>query len=227
MPIFLDSDNSGAAKAWCTALNVAAIGVGFWVIIAGTSTAPIYMAMLLPLVALLMLKYSGGVVTLDTNRGTTRPTVAGAFLTPGAFLAVRAFGNWHVLDWGNFWLPFALIFGFMNGVSLLLAREVLLRDKKILYCLLVCAVYGYGATVNLNGVLDTSPHTTLHADVLNKHTVHGKGTSYYLTLSAWGARTASQDVSVSARVYNGHSIGSQATIDMRKGFFGMPYFFVW
>jgi hypothetical protein len=83
--------------------------------------------------------------------------------------------------------------------------------------LFIAGAYGYG----LAGAADTFPDhatpTSYSAMIENKHQTHGRSTSYYLDLGAWGPMQGANSLSVSYSTYEGLSIGDQVCLDLRPG----------
>jgi len=215
------------ARQWCRILNGISFAVYLWAFIwPQPYNIAILTLLALPMAALFVIQRFEGIVKFDSKRNSGFPNVGQAFLMPGLCLALRAILDWHVLEWSHFWGTWAVFSVSFILLALSFAKEMRRSVGPAILCSVFCLIYGYGATVDLNGILATSPATAFHAKVMGKHIATGKHTSYYLSLSAWGPRSQPADTEVRKGVYDRHQIGETVTVWVRVGKFGIPYFFV-
>lgn len=186
----------------------------------------IWTAAAFPFVALGVLHYFKGAVKFDCAKNSAFPSIAPAFLLPALGLAVRAFIDFNILGWGNFWQPFGACSLSLFALVFLIARDVRQKIATAVLLLVFCALYGAAAVVCLNGILDTSTPAFYKAKVLEKRISRGKHTSYYLKLSPWGPRTTKEDVDVGKNAYNRHQVGDAVDVVVRKGRLEIPWFFI-
>lgn len=92
------------------------------------------------------------------------------------------------------------------------AKDVRKKAGIAITLALLCAVYGYGAVICLNGILDSSTASKYIARVINKRASTSRHTSYCLKLSPWGPRSADQEVDVWKSVYEKHKAGDDVVV---------------
>jgi hypothetical protein len=212
----------------CNVLNISFLLLGMvW---CGLWPRPYQMVIwflaILPLVAMLFAIRFRGLVTLDAKRYSAYPSVVVAFLTAPLILAIRAVADWNILEWDKFWVPFALLsLGLLSAVYWLIP-DLTKKFGKAMIFVLFCAAYGYGTTVTVNGILATSNYRRYHPKIIEKCSVINRGVTYYITLSPWGPKKKDVEVRVRRWVYNKYSIGDAATVYVRDGKFGIPFYFV-
>jgi len=182
---------------------------------------------LLPVAAMYLLwqyreiaRFNGG------GRKSAYPSTGAIFMLLCICIAVRALLDWHVLDWRNFWIPFAAFSLGILSVALLCAKDIRRPISTVVTCAVICAAYGYGVTVGLNGVMDHARPANYHARVLGRHFTSGRYATYELTLSPWGPRSDNEDVETIRPVYEEYAIGDTVTVWVHPGAFGIPYYFV-
>lgn len=216
-----------AARKWARILDIAGTACLFWAMIFPRPyELAIGVSALIPIVALVSMRYFPGVLHFDVVKGSPHPTIARAFMGPPLALALRALQDFDIFSWQAFWVPFSVITAFLLVLVLIHAADVRRKVTMIIVALVFCAVYGYGATITLNGLSDRTPSTVYKAQVLSKRVSSGKGTTYYLKLSAWGPRTAESEVSVSKSVYESRKAGDIVRVLVFRGGFRIPWYYV-
>jgi hypothetical protein len=83
--------------------------------------------------------------------------------------------------------------------------------------LFLASAYGYGLAAAADTVTDRSTPATYTARVESKHESHGRSTSYYLDLGAWGPMQGTNSLSVSDSNYENTSIGDQVCLELHPG----------
>ncbi len=222
-------DGFTKAKSYCRTLEratyVAALWGYFW-------PHPLQLVIaiwfLLPIIALFVLRHFEDTVRFNPPSARDYPNVTTPFMLPPIFLAAKTL-HWQVLEWSHVWVPCAVFLLALFSLSLFLGKEIRMNTLTAIYTFLFCAVYGYGAAIDLNGIMDTSSPTTYQAIVLSKDDSRRPGiygnTHYDVKLSAWGPRNSPDNVEVTHAVYDDYSIGASVTVYVRKGGFGIPYFY--
>jgi hypothetical protein len=78
----------------------------------------------------------------------------------------------------------------------------------------------------LNGGLDSSPLNRVRTSVIRKAAISGTkgGTRYNLTVSSWRPGTSVENFSVARSVFDRTVVGKTITVELHKGFFGLPWF---
>jgi hypothetical protein len=177
----------------------------------------------LPWLGVLAVWRSKGFVRLDEFRNDARPNVAFVFLLTPSILMLRA-----VLDYEILW-SFALVVWclLIAGVLTLNALQVDLtvRTKKstAIAFLLFSLFYGYGFTVELNG-LHAAKTTTYMTHVDGKRISDSKGIRYEVELGAWGTEKGGDEFEVSKAEYEGMHPGDAVTVVLRRGWLGVEWY---
>jgi hypothetical protein len=182
----------------------------------------------LPLAGIGLVVATRGAVTLDSDRKNVRPTAAYAVFAPGITLAFRSLEDWHILGWSGFWLPFAVVAGFLLGVLLVGAgADSQRKASTVAITSLVLLAQSYGLVVFLNCQLDRSVPVIHRTVVESRRISRGRRhTSYYLTVSPWIDGGYSEEVTVPSSTYGWHLEGSTVLIGVRTGSLSMPWYFV-
>jgi hypothetical protein len=222
-----DDSRYDDAKRWTYLLT--GIGVAIWVwvgFVSKAQEAAVWTAMAFPFACLFVGERYAGIIKFNKKKGDPDPSIATAFFLPAIGLFFKAMQAWHVVEYTNFWESFAIAFLTIAIASVAISSEIRRNISSMFLCLVFCGFYGYGAVLDVNGMLATGPVTTYHATLNDKYLVRGKGTTYSFILSAWGPLGNGNKVNVSASEYDQHSIGDNVTIYLRVGYLGIPNFWV-
>jgi len=77
----------------------------------------------------------------------------------------------------------------------------------------------------LNGWLDRSPGSAVRATVIQKaFSRRGSATRHSLTVSSWRPGRSEEELVVGTRSYNNALVGKTITVEVHKGFFGLPWY---
>jgi hypothetical protein len=136
-------------------------------------------------------------------------------LAPGVFGSFFAGSLYPLLD-GRYWL-IGVVFGFfvLTGVV----------PRAAVFSGLALALLA--ATLLLNGALDKYPSTYVRTTVIRKSMVTGsagRGTHYDVIVSSWRPGRIQEDFEVDSGVFNRTTAGNTVTVELRKGFFGIPWY---
>ena len=85
-------------------------------------------------------------------------------------------------------------------------------------------MYGYGLVTVADTLLDHAPAVTFATSVVGEHEVHGKSTTYYLDLAAWGPFESSNKLSVRHSEYLQAQIGEAVCLALHPGFLHAPWY---
>ena len=186
---------------------------------------------ILPILGLILLKSSKGLIKLDDTPNSAHPNLLGTLFTPSAALMIRAIMDFNVFNYEKFWKPALLLFASLTFL-LFFKSEVKYNFKKvvsylaILGMLMFGSMYAYGFLITTNVIFDNSNPNTYKAKVIDKHISSGKSTTYYLKLDSWGPQTEIEDVSVSKQIYKTKEIGDSAIVYFNNGLFEIPYYLI-
>lgn len=187
-------------------------------------------AMVIPIIALLVVKFSGGLIRVDEKKGSAYPSVIYAFIYPSLGLMLRAILDYDIFDYSNVWFTTILIM--LSFLTLLLIKQKEIKFKKKLDYLTVASLalflfaYSFGTVIQINCYYDNSEPKYFTAKVLDKRISSGKSTSYYLELSTWGQQKEVDEVSVGKGLYDRIEVGGEVNIYFRNGKFEIPWFIV-
>lgn len=187
-------------------------------------------AMAVPIVALLAVKFSNGLIRVDEKKGSAYPSVIYAFIFPSCALALRAILDYNIFDYSNVWLSTTLIA--LSFLALLLINQKEITYKKMLDYLTVISLalllfaYSFGVLIHFNCYYDNSETQYFNAKVLNKRISSGKVTTYYLKLSTWGQQKEADEVTVDEELYDRVEVGNEVNIYLKKGAFDIPWLIV-
>jgi hypothetical protein len=150
-------------------------------------------------------------------------------MVPGVILSLHAQALYHPLD-------ARVPMGFMLSVFLLpVALQMLsfLRRQpsenvgrwRALYICSGLALVLLAFLLFLNGHLDSSPLDRVRTMVIHKAVISGtKGSiQYNLTVSSWRAGRNLENFNVVRNVFDRAVVGKTVTVELHKGFFGLPW----
>ncbi len=180
-------------------------------------------------IELQLISRPGSLTAPVSSRGGTKPVVYILLMVPGVILSLHAQGLYHPLD-------ARVPMGFMLSVFLLpVALQMLsfLRRRPsenvgrwgALYICSGLALVLLAFLLFLNGGLDGSPLNRVRTTVIRKAVISsGKGsTRYNLTVSSWRAGGNVENFNVVRNVFDRAVVGKTVTVELHKGFFGLPW----
>jgi len=206
--------------------------IGFSVICAGLALwlgflappGPLSLAVALAClsVAFALVAASNGLIIVWRPTMGVRPTVLAAFL-PAAALAFRGLLTIHLLTVQ----PLVICAGVVGiGAALALIQQgasAVSRTQSALALGVFAAVLVYGMGAFLDSLNVDHPDGSFVVQIQDKHESHGRSTSYYLDLDAWGDQPA-MAVSVSSALYDSLEAGDHVCIDHYPGDLRLPWF---
>ena len=103
------------------------------------------------------------------------------------------------------------------------------KSKTWIYLSLIFNVflYSYAGTYGANCVYDSSEPTVYNAEVVDKRVSKGRRhTTYYVKVTSWGHHYDKEEISVSSSQYDEIQIGQTVKIDLKKGLFNIPWYYI-
>lgn len=103
------------------------------------------------------------------------------------------------------------------------------RNKWWIYISVIFNVclYSYAGTYAANCTYDYSMPTVYETEVLNKRVSKGRrNRTYYVEVAPWGHHYDKEEISVPRGQYEEISIGENIKIDLKKGLFGIPWYYI-
>ena len=187
------------------------------------------LAAAVPVLAILAVKLSKGLIRIDEKKGSAYPSVIYALIYPSLALMVRVF-DYQIFDYSNVWGNAILITLCLLILLLLKQKEITFKKKPDYFTVVSIAlflfVYSFGTVIFFNCYYDHSKAQYFTAKVLNKRISSGKSTTRYVELSTWGQQKEVDEVSVGKKLYNSIEVGSIVKIYFRNGKLGIPWFIV-
>lgn len=186
--------------------------------------------MAIPIIALVVVKLSNGLIRVDEKNGSAYPSVIYAFIYPSLGLMLRAVLDYDIFDYSNVWLTTTIIT--LAFLFLLLIKQKEITFKKKVDYLTVSSLalflfaYSFGTVIHTNCYYDNSEPKCFTAKVIDKRISSGKSTSYYLELSTWGQQDEIDEVSVGKGLFNRIEVGDEVNIYFRNGKLAIPWFIV-
>ncbi len=99
-------------------------------------------AMVIPIVALCVVKFSSGLIRFDERKGSAYPSVIYAFIYPSLGLMLRAILDYDISDYSNVWLA-TIIITITFLALLLIGQRKLTFKKKIDYLIFNCSKFSF------------------------------------------------------------------------------------
>lgn len=187
-------------------------------------------AIVIPIIALVVVKLSNGLIRVDEKNGSAYPSVTYAFIYPSLGLMLRAVLDYDIFDYSNIWLATVIITFVFLFLLLIKQKEITFKTKLDYFTVSSLALflfaYSFGIVIHTNCYYDNSEPKHFTAKVLDKRTSSGKSTSYYLELSTWGQQDEIDEVSVGKGLYNRIEVGDKVNIYFRNGGLEIPWFIV-
>lgn len=187
-------------------------------------------AFVIPIVALIAVKLSRGLIRIDKKDGSAYPSTIFAFIFPSLGLMLRSLLDYDIFDYSNVWIKAVLVTVAFLFILLFNQKEITFKKKQdyltVSSLIMFLFAYGFGAVIYLNCNLDKSEPQHYTATILDKRISSGKHTSYYLKLTVWGQQTEIDEVSVSKVLYNRVETNNEINIYFRNGKLEIPWFVV-
>lgn len=182
-----------------------------------------------PWIGVLIMILSKGIIKFVSNvKRSPHPNILLGLLMPGLILLLRSVGEYDVFQLQDILLP-AFIIGailfsllYVTGMNKAMGSV----DWQIFFMLIAAFALGFGSARQLNCEFDQSKPAVYTAAVLDHRVIHGKSSSYYLTLSPWGPRQHAEEVGIGSTLYQQAAIGDSVRVVLREGLLRIPWYFV-
>jgi hypothetical protein len=189
----------------------------------------IMLAIVLPIIALVFVKFSNGLIRVDDKKVSAYPSVLKAFFFSAFGIILRAIWDYNIFDYSNVWLTSTIIT--LTLLFLLLVKQMDINFKKKLDYGTVSSLgiilfaYSFGTVIHTNCYYDNSEPKYFTARVLEKRISFKRlSTSYYLKLSTWGEQDNIDEVRVGKGPYKIIDVGDEVSIYLRNGKLEIPWF---
>lgn len=128
-------------------------------------------------------------------------------------------------------IPGTIAFGIML-IILFVTHKLIdntTKSKTWIYLSLIFNVflYSYAGTYGANCVYDNSEPIIYNAEVVDKRILKSRRhTTYYVKVTPWGHHYDKEEISVSSSHYDEIQIGQTVKIDLKKGLFNIPWYYI-
>ena len=187
-------------------------------------------SIVVPIVAIIALKLSNGLLRIDERNDSAYPSIFLAVLAPSMAICIRALLDFNIFSHENIWLPSLIITLTIMVILMVGHKEFKYKKAQDFFITLVIAViflaYSYGSIVTVNCMYDNSEPEVYNTQVLSKKVSSGKTTNYYLILAPQGSHKEIEEVSVSQDLYERVNINDAVDIYFMKGLFDIPWIIV-
>lgn len=180
----------------------------------------------LPIIAIILMYRHKGLIVVGSSKNSPLPSIEYPIILPALGLAWRAYFDWNIIEYKNVYIPIVLI---STSLSLLIVKSYRKSISKIVVASIVgySLIYGYGATINLNGLLDKGTVKHYQSKVVDCEVSYGsKSTTYYLIVKPWIDGSHSMKVPVSKQLYEIINRNDMIEINTREGFFSIPWYYI-
>jgi hypothetical protein len=164
------------------------------------------------------LLYAVGKRKRDPRTDLSIAVLASGFGLMMGGVLVQFISHTPLLEWGAL-VTAAYIFAFSTFTQKGPRVPALLLIMLIYGCM-----YGYGVVAVADTLLDHAPATAYATSVIGEHEVHGKSTSYYLDLAAWGPFDGTNKLSVSHKEYMKAQVGDAVCLSLHPGYLHAPWY---
>lgn len=144
---------------------------------------------------------------------------------------VRVLIDYEFEDFYSLIIPGTI--GFIIMLLIIIATHKLIVDngksKFWIYSSLVLNIfiYSYSATYGVNCTYDFSDPKVYKAKIIEKRISKSrKHTSYYFRVTPWGHHDDTEEISVSTSQFKIHEVGESVKIDLKKGLFNIPWYYI-
>lgn len=218
-------------------LEKIALGLGIWfVVYPKPYTLLLSLLLLIPLLGIFLNGLTrpsiATLVTITNNhKGESKYDVADFIDFPALVIFLRVLLDYEFESYYSMIIPVTIAF-FLAILFLVATHRIIVNSKKsktIIYLSLLAniALYSYGATYAINCTFDQSDPVSYDAHVIDKRIHHGRRhTTYYVKVTPWGHFKDPEEISVPSDQYNDIEIGGSVKIDLKRGVFNIPWYYI-
>lgn len=219
-------------------LEYITIGIGLWFLLYPKPYDILFTVLLcMPILGLTLNGITGrpSIVSLveisKDNNGNDKYDVADFIDFAAWIILLRVLLDYEFESFYSIIIPGSIAFAIM--LIILFATHKLIdnstKNKTWIYLSLVLNVflYSYAGTYGANCVYDNSDPTVYNAEVVDKRISKGKRhTTYYVKVTPWGHHYDKEEISVPSSQYDEIQIGQTVKIDLKKGLFNIPWYYI-
>lgn len=219
-------------------LEYITMGLGFWFLFYPKPYEILFTALLcMPILGLLLNGMTGrpsiaSLVEISTDDdGSDEYDVADFIDFAAWIILLRVLIDYEFESFYSMIIPGTIAFIIM--LIILFATHKLIdhttKSKTWIYLSLIFNVflYSYAGTYGANCVYDYSEPTVYHAEVVGKRVSKGRRhTTHYVKVTPWGHHYDKEEIPVSRSHYDEIQIGQTVKIDLKKGLFNIPWYYI-
>ncbi len=176
-------------------------------------------------IALYYYKKSRGIITIDYNSKSLKPSLFFPLLIPTIVLFATGIIEITVLDYSLFWIPFILflsVFMFVV-VKLINKNETKRKIQSFITSFILCAAFSFGFTINTNEAFCLKADEQYRTRIVDKWVIENRNTTYYFLLSPWGPIKSTNSIKVFQYEYNKYQLGDTISVNYNLGLFKIPF----
>ena len=149
------------------------------------------------------------------------------FTFPIFMMVFKSLFDYEIAQYTHLWPPF-LIIGFVLFFLLYISgiNNAIPVNSQIVLMVVVSLFYGYSATIQINCVFDNSVPKVVHTVVVSKRVEFSRRLHYHLRLTSWDADRALKDIEVSKSTFDRYINGANIDVDLKQGFFNIPWYYL-
>ena len=220
-------------------LEIISIIIGLWFLFYPEPYIPLFTVLLiLPLLGLILNSNNRNasicsLVEIKTKSdGSVKYDVADFIVFPAIIILFRVILDFECESFYSLIIPISISFILMLLI-LFITHKAIIESKKNklwVYSALFSNLFLYSsaATYGMNCIYDTSKPKVYHAEVIDKSISTGSkgGKTYYIRVTPWGHHYDTERISVSKFKYDELESGMKVNIDLKKGLFNIPWYYV-
>lgn len=220
-------------------LEYLTMGLGFWFLFYPKPYDILFTALLcVPILGLLLNGLTGRPsisslveISKDDN-GSDKYDVADFIDFAAWIILLRVLLDYEFESFYSMIIPGTIAFAIML-VILFATHKVVdntTKSKTWIYLSLIFNVflYSYAGTYGANCVYDKSEPQVYETEVVDKRISKGRRgrTTYYVKVNPWGHHYDKEEISVASSQYDEIQIGQTIKIDLKKGLFNIPWYYI-
>lgn len=222
-------DQLNKAAKTSKVMNIVGGVIGAWLLFYPTPyNLAIIIGMIMPLIAVSVILYFKGLIGVDTDKKSVKPSMYTALMFPSLGLFLRSLIDYTIFDYSNVWIYCIVIALPLTVIIYLISKQLAIKklaDFVTAFGVLAMAIiYSFGVVISINCYFDESIPTVYKSKVMEKRISSGKHTSYYLNLAPWGPQKETDEVDVGSSIYNEVAVNDSVEVYFMEGRFNIPWF---
>jgi hypothetical protein len=184
---------------------------------------PPALGVMAPWIAVGLVRWSGGRLTLFYRANDARPYVGG-LLVAGWGSSMWAGFNTYFYHWQETLAPGAICGCVFFVLVAALDSRVFAESRHVITLAACCLIWGWGDAALADRFADRAPPQVFETVAGDKYVSSGRWPTPYLKVAVWGDRRSVEDISVDRATYDATAIPSVVCIRLHKGALGVRWF---